>query len=143
MKFASILLILTLSVFLSSCGKKEDVTNIKPKKELVINMYESKDDSDEVKDFTTTSIYDYCYDSGGPSHLIIRGDYKDLLLYVNTEKNDKEQLINDKNPISVNVVGSATVDLSDKISGPMSGKIVLMQSNNVLFEKEFTSHGCK
>ena len=143
MKLVSILLILTLSSFLSSCGKKEDVTISKlDSKELVIKLYESTDNSSEVKDFSKPGVYDYCYDGGGPDHLYLEGDYKDLLLYVNSEKDDKNILINDKNPLPVNVIGTANVNLTEKINGPMSGKIVILQSGKVIFEKEFTSHGC-
>ena len=145
MKLVSILLILTLSSFLSSCGKKEDVTISKlDSKELVIKLYESTDNSSEVKDFSKSGVYDYCYDGGGgPDHLYLEGDYKDLLLYVNSEKDDKNILINDKNPLPVNVIGTANVYLTEKINGPMSGKIVILQSGKVIFEKEFTSHGCQ
>lgn len=143
MKFVSTLLILTLSIFLSSCGKKEDVTIIKlDAKDLVIKLYESPDNSNEVKDFSKPGVYDYCYDGGGPDHLYLEGDYKDLLLYVNSEKDDKNMLIDDANPLPVNVIGSANVNLTDKINGPMSGKIVIFQSGKVIFEKEFISHGC-
>ena len=143
MKFVSILSILTLSSFLSSCGKNEDVASSKlDTKELVIKLYESADNSNEVKDFSNLSVYDYCYDGGGPDHLYLEGDYKDLLLYVNSEKDDKDILINDKNPLPINVIGIANVNLTDKINGPMSGKIVIFHSGKVIFEKEFTSHGC-
>ena len=115
-----------------------------PTKGLVISAYESADESEEIKDFGKPVVYDYCYDGGGgPDHMIIKGDYQNLKLFVNSEKNDKNELVEDKKPLVFNVQGSVKIKLSDGISGPMSGKILIKQSKEVLFQKDFTSHGCQ
>ena len=115
-----------------------------PTKGLVISAYESADETEEIKDFGKPVVYDYCYDGGGgPDHMIIKGDYQNLKLFVNTEKNDKNELVEDKNPLVFNVQGSVKIKISDEISGPMSGKILIKQSKDVLFQKDFTSHGCQ
>lgn len=115
-----------------------------PTKGLVISAYESEDESEEIEDFGKPVVYDYCYDGGGgPDHMIIKGDYQNLTLFVNTEYNNKNELIEDKNPLVFNVQGSVKIKLRDEISGPMSGKILIKQSKDVLFQKDFKSHGCQ
>lgn len=115
-----------------------------PAKALVIHGYESADESDEIKDFGKLVEYDYCYDGGGgPDHLTIKGDYQGLTLFVNLEANEKNELVEDKSPITFNIKGEGKVKLKDKIAGPMTGKIVIKQSKDILFEKNFTSHGCQ
>ena len=114
-----------------------------PTKGLVISAYESSDESEEIKDFGKPVVYDYCYDGGGgPDHMIIKGDYQNLKLFVNTG-NDINGFDEDKNPLVFNVQGSVKIKIRDEISGPMFGKILIKQSNDVLFQKVFTSHGCQ
>ena len=135
------ILALALAFFLISCGKKEAVTNdSEVKKEFAISAYES----DEVKDFGKPGIYDYCYDGGGGlHHLIIKGDYKNLSLHVDTKEGDKTELIKDQNPIKFSIQGSGKVELGEKIVGTTSGKLIIKQADKIIFEKNFTSHGCQ
>ena len=137
--------LLLVFFIITSCGKKNvDVIKVEPINGLVVSAYESEDNSKEIKDFGKPVLYEYCYDGGGgPDHLILKGNYQSLLLYVNSERNDKNELLEDKFPIIINVQGSLKVNISEKISGPMDGKILIKQSKEVIFEKSFASHGCQ
>lgn len=75
--------------------------------------------------------------------MIIKGDYQNLSLHVDTKQGDKTELIKDQNPIKFSIQGSGKVELGEKIKGLMYGKSKIRQADNIIFEKNFTSHGCQ
>jgi hypothetical protein len=75
--------------------------------------------------------------------LIIKGDYQNLSLHVDTKQGDKTELIKDQNPIKFSIQVSGKVELREKIYGRMSGKLIIKQADKIIFETNLTSHECQ